>query len=115
MASALKFAAYATAIYLAWNQPCGRRCLFVVVGAALLFFLVTVFALPNVNRDIYNYIISGRVAAVYSGNPYQLAPDQFPDDPLYRYASARYTGYPGDNKLPMWMLMNIALGSAWRR
>ncbi len=111
MASALKFAAYASAVYLVWNQPCSRRCLFVVVGAALLFFLVTVFALPNVNRDIYNYILSGRVAAVYGSNPYHVAPDQFANDQFYRYASARYTGYPGDNKLPMWMLLNIAL--AW--
>jgi hypothetical protein len=109
VASALKFAAYGTAIYLAWNQPCGRRLLFVVVGAAMLFFLVTVFALPNVNRDIYNYILSGRVAAVYGSNPYHVAPDQFPNDLFYRYASAHYTSYPGDNKLPMWMLLNVAL------
>jgi hypothetical protein len=108
---ALKFTAYSTAIYMTWNQPASRRCLFIVVGAALLFFLMAVFALPNVNRDIYNYIISGRVAAVYSSNPYQVAPDQFPADPLYRYASPRYTNYIGDNKLPMWMLINIAL--AW--
>jgi alpha-1,6-mannosyltransferase len=111
VASALKFAAYGTAIYLAWNQPCSRRLQFVVISAALLFFLVTVFALPNVNRDIYNYILSGRVAAVYGSNPYYVAPDQFPNDLFYRYASARYTSYPGDNKLPMWMLLNIAL--AW--
>ena len=109
VACALKFAAYGSAVYLAWKQPYSRQCLCVVVGAALLYFLVAVLALPNVNRDIYNYIISGRVSAVYSGNPYQLAPDKFPDDTLYRYASARYTSYAGDNKLPMWMLMNVGL------
>jgi hypothetical protein len=105
----LKFAAYALAISLAWNQPYSRRGLGVVVGAALLFFLVAVLALPNINRDIYNYILSGRVAAVYSANPYEIAPNQFPDDALYRYASARYTGYAGDNKMPVWMLLNAAL------
>jgi hypothetical protein len=111
VASALKFAAYGTAVYLAWHQPFSRRSLLIVVGTALLLFLAAVFALPNVNRDIYNYIISGRVAAVYSGNPYQMVPDQFPTDPIYRYASPRYTGYAGDNKLPVWMLINVAL--AW--
>jgi hypothetical protein len=105
----VKFAAYALAIYLAWKQPSSRRRLLVVVGAALLFFLMAVIALPNVNRDIYNYIVSGRVAAVYGANPYDLAPDRFPDDALYRYASARYTGYAGDNKMPVWMLLNVAL------
>ncbi len=111
VASALKFAAYASAVYIVWNQPCDRRMLFVVLSAALLCFLITVFALPNVNRDIYNYILSGRVATVYGSNPYQVAPDQFPNDLFYRYASARYTNYPGDNKLPVWMILNIAL--AW--
>ena len=111
MSSAVKFAAYASAVYLVWNQPYSRGYLIVVVGAALLFFVVAVLALPNVNRDIYNYILSGRVAAIYGGNPYQTAPDQFPGDLFQRYASARYTSYPGDNKLPMWMLLNIAL--AW--
>ncbi|HKF94943.1 MAG TPA: hypothetical protein VKB96_10175, partial [Gammaproteobacteria bacterium] len=105
----VKFAAYTCAIYLAWNLPFSRGRLVVVVGAALLFFLVAVAALPNVNRDIYNYILSGRVAAVYGANPYAFAPDRFPDDPLYRYASARYTGYAGDNKMPVWTLLNIVL------
>jgi hypothetical protein len=109
MTCVVKFAAYALAIYLAWNQPCSRRRLGVVVGAALLFYLVAVVALPNINRDIYNYIVSGRVAAIYGANPYEIAPNQFPDDALYRYASARYTGYAGDNKMPVWMLLNVAL------
>jgi hypothetical protein len=107
----VKFAAYACAIYLAWKLPFSHRRLVIVIGAALLFWLVAVVALPNINRDIYNYILSGRVAAVYGANPYAIAPDRFPDDPLYRYASARYIGYAGDNKLPVWTLLNIVL--AW--
>ena len=109
LTSALNFAAYGSAVYLVWSQPYSRRQLLVVAGAATLFFVVSVCALPNVNRDIYNYILSGRVAAVYGANPYLVPPDRFPDDPIFRYASERYTGYPGDNKLPAWMLLNIAL------
>ncbi|MEO7911335.1 MAG: hypothetical protein ABIV47_16950 [Roseiflexaceae bacterium] len=105
----VKFAAYALAIYVAWTQPCSMRRLVIVVGAALLFFVLAVVALPNINRDIYNYILSGRVAAVYGANPYESAPNRFPDDALYRYASARYTDYAGDNKMPVWMLLNVAL------
>jgi hypothetical protein len=109
LTSALNFAAYAGAVYLAWNQPYDRRPLFVVAGVAILLFVVSACALPNVNRDIYNYILSGRVAAVYGANPYFVPPDRFPDDPIFRYASDRYTSYPGDNKLPVWMLLNVVL------
>jgi hypothetical protein len=107
--SIVKFAAYAAAVYLVWHQPYDRRCLIVVVGAALLLFMAAVCALPNVNRDIYNYITSGRVAAIYGANPYEVPPDQFSGDPLYRFASARYTSFIGDNKLPAWTLLNGAL------
>jgi hypothetical protein len=109
LTSAAQFAAYGCAIYLAWKQPHSRRCTALVVGAALLFFLVAACALPNINRDIFNYITSGRVAAVYGANPYQLPPDRFAADPLYQYASARYTGFAGDNKLPAWTLLNATL------
>jgi hypothetical protein len=105
----VKFAAYAFAIYLAWHQPFSRRYALIVAGVALLCFVVAVLALPNVNRDIYNYILSGRVAAVYGANPYEVAPNRFAGDALYRYASARYADYPGDNKMPVWTLLNVAL------
>ncbi|HEU5102006.1 MAG TPA: hypothetical protein VFU22_23450 [Roseiflexaceae bacterium] len=107
--SAVQFAAYGCAIFLVWKQPHSRRCLAIVVGTALLLVLSAVCALPNVNRDIYNYILSGRVAAVYGANPYQMAPDLFSADPLYQYASPRYTGIAGDNKLPVWTLLNAVL------
>ncbi|HJZ46074.1 MAG TPA: hypothetical protein VKE41_02870 [Roseiflexaceae bacterium] len=107
--SAIQFATYAGAVYLAWKTPSDRHRVCVVVGAALLFFLIAVCALPNVNRDIYNYIISGRVAAVYGANPYAVPPNRFLADPIYPYASARYMSYPGDNKLPAWMLLNVVL------
>jgi hypothetical protein len=109
LTSAVQFAAYGCAVYLAWKQPYSRRCLTIVVGVALMFLLAAVCALPNVNRDIFNYITSGRVAAVYGANPYLVPPDRFAADPLYQYASTRYTGFAGDNKLPAWTLLNGVL------
>lgn len=107
--SALRFAAYAAAIYICWRRAGEPWSLGVVIGCALLCFLVSMCALPNVDRDIYNYILSGRVAALHHANPYRVTPDQFPADPFYRYASARYTDIPGDNKLPAWTLLNSFL------
>lgn len=109
--SALKFATYALAVYVAWSLPPTRRRLFLIAGAGLLFFLINACALPNINRDIYNYILSGRVAAIHGANPYEVAPDRFPGDPIYPYASSRYTSFPGDNKFPAWTLINVALAS----
>ena len=45
-----------------------------VGAAAVLCFLISTFALPNVNRDIYNYIVSGRVAAVRTYGGVSLYP-----------------------------------------
>lgn len=107
--SVTQFAAYGMAIYLAWRRPAGRLSLSVAVAAALVCYLVAACALPNVNRDIFNYILSGRVAAAHGQNPHYVPPSMFPDDPLYRYASSQYTGFPGDNKLPAWTLLNVGL------
>lgn len=104
--SVVAFATYALAVYLCWNRQPHPRSLTVVSGAALLFFLVAAYALPNIDTDIYNYIVSARVAVVHDSNPYYIAPDDFPGDALYPYASKQYTDAP-DNKLPTWMLFSM--------
>jgi hypothetical protein len=107
--SGIRFAVYGIAVYLSWRREANPLSLGIVVGSALLCFLITACALPNLDRDIYNYIVSGRVGAVHGRNPYVVPPDQFPADPVYPYASPRYTAIPGDNKLPAWALVNMLL------
>jgi hypothetical protein len=108
VSSLIAFAVYGAAVYTTWTRRAGRRLLFFAAGVAVLFSLVSGFAFPNVNTDIYNYIVTGRVAAVHDANPYTVAPDRFPSDPIYPYAEHRYTAHP-DVKLPTWMLVNIPL------
>jgi hypothetical protein len=103
----LGFIAYGAAIVISWNRQ-SRPLLFIVVLSALLFFLISTWSLPNSTTDIYHYILHGRLAAVYDSNPYYVLADEFPEDPLYPYASRKYTSRPGD-KLPAWMLMNMLL------
>lgn len=105
---ALAFVAYCLALCLSWAKSGSRRILMSVVAAGVLFSFFNAWSLPNLNTDIYNYIIRGRVAAVYGENPYGVAADQFPDDPIYPYASHRFTNEPG-GKLPAWMALNILL------
>lgn len=104
----LAFVAYGTTVYLSWKQKGKPAALVVVVLLALVFFFVSVLSLPNVNTDIYLYVLHGRVAAVHGSNPYYVVADEFPDDPLYPYASRNYTNRPGD-KLPAWMIINVVL------
>ena len=104
------FAAYGTAVYLSWGRR-GRMALIVVVTFTFLFLILSTWALPNVNSDIYYFILNGRVAAVYESNPYYVPADQFPDDPIYPYADSKYTSRPAD-KLPAWMLLSVLLARA---
>lgn len=109
--STARFALYGLAVFVCWNRRAGKLGRGLVIGFALLFFLTAACALPNIDRDIYNYMLSGRVGAVYGSNIYYVAPDRFPADPFYSYASQRYTHFAGDNKLPAWALLNMLL--AW--
>ena len=107
--STTRFVCYGIAIAICWMRWGGSAGLRIVVSSALLFFAVAAFAFPNVDSDIYNYIASGRVGAIHGSNPYRVAPDQFPTDPIYPYANPQYTALPGDNKLPVWTLVNVLL------
>ena len=106
--SILSFVVYALATYICWNCQNRYSALFAVVLFGITFFVISVISLPNINTDIYNYIMRGRVAAVYNENPYYVAADEFPDDPVYPFASPRYTKSPG-GKFPTWMYINILL------
>lgn len=108
VSSLAAFALYGVALYATWGRRAQRRVLVLVTGAAILFSLLSALALPNINTDIYNYIVTGRVAAVHDANPYEVAPDRFPSDPVYPYAGHRFTKHP-DVKLPAWMLVSVPL------
>lgn len=105
---AITFVAYGIALYLSWMRSTSRHALLLIVGMGILFSFANVWSLPNLNTDIYNYIVDGRVAAVYGENPYSVASDQFPDDPIYPYASDRFTDAPVD-KLPVWVGLTVVL------
>jgi MFS family permease len=111
VSSLLAFGLYGLAVSATWARRAGRRILVLAGAAGVLFSLVSALALPNANTDIYNYIVTGRVAAAHDANPYEVAPDRFASDPLYPYAEHRYTANP-DVKLPAWMLVSVPLARA---
>ena len=105
------FMCYALAVYLSWNRPSTKLTLGMAMVGSIVFFMVAMWSFPNTRTDIFNYIVNGRIAAVYSHNPYYVPAVHFPDDPIYPYAGKQYTAVPADAKLPVWTLISIAL--AW--
>lgn len=108
------FVAYGAAVFVAWNRPATRRLLASVVVVAIVLDGIVALALPTYDTDIFNYIVSGRVAAVHGANPHSVSPDAFPTDPVYPYASRTYTSIAGDNKLPAWTALNTLLATLGR-
>ena len=102
------FVIYGLAIFLSWNREASLGSVRFVIGAAFCFFVISMFALPNLNTDIFNYITRARVAAVHNSNPHYVPADAFPEDPIYPYASHRFSWIVGD-KLPMWTLISIPI------
>ena len=103
----LAFASYGVALRTCWKRS-GTAGLAVAMAAAIAFAVVSIGYLPNLSSDIFNYIMRGRMVAVHGENPYYVAVDHFPGDPLYPYTSPEYRHAPGE-KLPAWMLVNVML------
>jgi len=108
----VSFASYALAIVLSWRQRPNRLHLGIIAAGFTVNALVGALALPTMDTDIFNYIVAARVGTEYGENPQYVPPDRYPDDPLYHYASTRYTDVPAADKLPAWTLVNLALATA---
>lgn len=70
------------------------------------FALLLTLARPLTSRDLFYYILAGRVLGVHGANPYRTPPKAFPGDPLLAYANW------GDYTLPygpLWALLGAGL------
>jgi hypothetical protein len=76
---------YAIAIAYVLHLPgkdYSRRCwLFLLLAGALLFGLTLLFQPLLLSDDVFTYIFSGRILAIYGADPLNTAPIQFPHDP----------------------------------
>lgn len=106
---ALSVGAYALAVALTWRRAATRRAVAVVLVPAACILVASAVALPTQSSDIVDYLLSGRVGAVYGESPYLVPPDAFPDDPLRPYASGNYTS-DIEAKPPVWIAW--AVGTA---
>lgn len=103
------FAVYGLVIYLIWEFPARPSSLALVILPASAYFILSTFALPNMNTDVFNYMLRGRLGAIHNENPYAVAADEISHDPVYPYASHSYTVDP-TGKYPVWLSVEIGLG-----
>ena len=69
-----------------YAQKHGERLgLAAVLGPSALFCLLLLGVFPFNALDIYNYLILGRVQAVFGFNPYLVPPNAIPQDPFLVY------------------------------
>ena len=109
ISTVIAFAIYGLAILLSRKLRSHSGMLTLVLIPSCAFFLISTFALPNLNTDIFNYMLRGRLAAVYNLNPYRVAADEISNDPVYPYASHGYTAVAEWWKLPLWTSIEIGL------
>jgi len=78
------FVLYAGALLLVRRR--GERAMWVVVIAgAAVFSAILLLAYPMEAIDIFDYIMHGRVQAVYGADPFAVTPLHFPSDRFFSY------------------------------
>lgn len=100
------FIVCAVGVWLGWNAGARRDLLWIAIATGALCTALTLFAPPNLNSNLWNFMLRARVATAHGHNPYVTAAAEFPNDPLYPYANPKYTGAPGC-KLAAWMVFSM--------
>ncbi|HUN05217.1 MAG TPA: hypothetical protein PLQ56_01390 [Aggregatilineales bacterium] len=83
------WAAVRASVHFTNRQRYGMLALVIFGGSVFSLILLPMY--PVDASDVYDYIIRGRISAVYELNPMLNTPDQIMRDPFYRFASWRRT------------------------
>jgi len=94
-------------LHLSEVERTRQRWLYVLLGGAFLFSLTLLFQPMLFSDDIFTYIFSGRILAIYHADPFNTAPFQFPTDPYLRWV---VTGRDAPNLYgPFWYYVSSLL------
>lgn len=70
------------------------------------FATLLLLTMPLTSRDVFYYLMIGRVLGVHGANPYLVAPAAFPTDPFFQYTNwPDYTAPYG----PLWLLLSAGI------
>jgi hypothetical protein len=75
----------------------------VILGVQIIFGILNVWIYPVAALDLYDYLMYGRIALDYGGNPFVDPPAAFPD-PLVGYSP-----WPNERSVygPLWQLLSL--------
>lgn len=76
------------------------------IAPPILFAILLTVTLPLNSRDLFHYIMEGRVLGKYGGNPFLVAPAAFPHDALTQFSN--WKTYPSPYG-PLWVLLAAGL------
>jgi hypothetical protein len=79
------FLIYFHTLYSARRQASQQEQIGIILSGVLLFSLPLIFCPYLFSRDIYSYIMYGRIAAVYGANPALTAPIAYSQDLYFQY------------------------------
>lgn len=102
---------YACAIIVTHHQwkreSATPRLLLMLLGSVLLFGCTLLFQPRLLSDDVFTYMLSGRMLAVYGANPLSAVPRDFPGDPYLRWV---LSGHDTQNIFgPLWLLVAALL------
>ncbi|HLZ56988.1 MAG TPA: hypothetical protein VKR06_08575 [Ktedonosporobacter sp.] len=89
-----------------------RYWLFLLLGASLFFGLTLLLQPLLLSDDVFTYIFSGRILAIYHADPMNTAPKQFPADPYLRWVILGRNTPNIFGTLWLWVSSRLAILSA---
>jgi hypothetical protein len=87
-----------------------RRWLYLLLGGAAIFGCTLLLQPMLFSDNVFTYIFSGRMLAIYHADPLNNAPIQFPLDPFLRWVGTAERSAPNIYG-PLWLYISLALAS----
>lgn len=85
-----------------------RRLLLWALAPPVVFALMLTLTQPLTSRDLFHYIMEGRVLGTHAANPYLFPPAAFPRDPLLPYTNWTWANYTSPYG-PLWLALGAGL------
>ena len=101
----LLYGLYAAGYHLVKRERAGTKA---ITAAGALFCLELVWAYPGTAVDVFGYVAHGRLLAQHLANPFVVAPDRFPLDPILPYLA-----FPDEPSQygPAWVVLSGAFAA----
>ena len=97
--------AYGYRLVRGWQTPINMRWIFL---GGTFFCIELIWAYPATAVDVFGYVAHGRLLALHNANPFIVAPNAYPSDPIIPYLA-----FPDEPSQygPVWVLLGGAFAT----